>query len=250
MQDRYTGDIGDYVKLAILRALAPGRQLGVGWWLYPDENHNGDGGHTAYLDQPETWRMLDPAAFDHLKAPVSMDRRKVSELESEALLPGAIYFRETIPTEGVAAHRRAARSQWFERLCTATAACDLIFFDPDNGFETKAFSLGAATAGKSVALAELARLSRPGRAMLVYHHQTRMRGGHDLELEHWGARMRALGFSRVDALRASAFSARAFFLLDGSAELRARAASFCRHWGKRLTWRPNLGDGPSAGLAD
>lgn len=43
MQNRYVGDIGDYVKLAILRALLPGRRLGVAWWLYPDERHNRDG---------------------------------------------------------------------------------------------------------------------------------------------------------------------------------------------------------------
>ena len=31
MQNRYTGDIGDYVKLSILRALSPGYRLGVAW---------------------------------------------------------------------------------------------------------------------------------------------------------------------------------------------------------------------------
>jgi hypothetical protein len=70
MQNRYTGDIGDYVKLAILRALMHGRRLGVGWWLYPDESHNSDGRHISYLSQPEVWRRFDPALFDHLKAVV------------------------------------------------------------------------------------------------------------------------------------------------------------------------------------
>lgn len=66
MQNRYTGDIGDYVKLAILRALSPGYRLGVAWWLYPDENHNQDGRHTGYLNHPESWRHLDPDLFDTL----------------------------------------------------------------------------------------------------------------------------------------------------------------------------------------
>lgn len=48
MQDRYVGDIGDYVKLGILRALMPGERLGVAWWLYPDEAHNADGRHIGY----------------------------------------------------------------------------------------------------------------------------------------------------------------------------------------------------------
>ena len=38
MQNRYVGDIGDYLKLGILRALSPGYHLGVAWWLFPDES--------------------------------------------------------------------------------------------------------------------------------------------------------------------------------------------------------------------
>jgi len=241
MQDRYSGDVGDYVKLAILRALAPGRQLGVAWWLYPDEDHNGDGRHIGYLNHPESWRRLDTETFDHLKGLVSSGQRNVAALESDALLPGAIYFREPLPVAGTAAARRNSRPLWLERLSVALNACDVIFLDPDNGFETRSFNPASAKAGKSVALAELEALRRPGRALLVYHHQTRMRGGHDFELEHWGARLRAVGFGQVDALRASAFSARAFFLLDGAPELRTRAAAICDRWGSRLTWRPDLG---------
>ena len=49
VQNRYAGDIGDYLKLAILRALSRGYRLGIAWWLYPDESHNGDGRHIGYL---------------------------------------------------------------------------------------------------------------------------------------------------------------------------------------------------------
>jgi hypothetical protein len=252
MQDRYTGDIGDYVKLAILRALAPGRVLGVAWWLYPDESHNnGDGRHTGYLDQPERWRAFDPAAFDHLRAVVASDRRHVAALEDAGLLPGARFFREPVPTGGTARERRTARTAWLGRLVAATDDCDLLFLDPDNGFETKDFDLGAARAGKSVALSELQALQRPGRTLLVYHHQTRMRGGHDQELEHWGERLRGCGFRQVDALRASAYSARAFFLLDAAPELRARASALAGHSPGRLSWRPDLGRAAaSSGGAD
>ena len=241
MQDRYSGDIGDYVKLAILRALAPGQKLGVGWWLYPDESHNGDGRHIGYLDQPPIWRAFDPPAFDHLKGVVASGERRVAALEHDELLPGAVYFREPVPTGGASGARRTARMAWLERLSAAVEPCDLVFLDPDNGFETKGFDLGAAKAGKSVALSELQALRRPGRALLVYHHQTRMRGGHEVELEHWGERLRVAGFTEVDALRASPFSARAFFLLDGSSVMRTRAAHLADCWRGRMTWRPALG---------
>lgn len=66
MQNRYVADIGDYVKLAILRALAPGRRLGVVWWLFPNENHNADGGHRDYIKQRDRWKHFDPVLFEAL----------------------------------------------------------------------------------------------------------------------------------------------------------------------------------------
>ncbi len=66
MQNRYVADIGDYLKLGILRALLPGYRLGVAWWLFPDESHNQDGRHVGYLQRPEQWRHFDPMLFDVL----------------------------------------------------------------------------------------------------------------------------------------------------------------------------------------
>ena len=66
MQDRYTGDIGDYIKYALLRALSPSLKLGIAWYLHPDEGHNSDGKHVQYLDYPQRWRHLDPELVDAL----------------------------------------------------------------------------------------------------------------------------------------------------------------------------------------
>ena len=57
MQGRYAGDIGDYVKFSLLRAIADPGDLGVIWYLYPDERHNNDGRHIEYLDQPAGTRF-------------------------------------------------------------------------------------------------------------------------------------------------------------------------------------------------
>jgi hypothetical protein len=82
MQNRYVGDIGDYVKLSVLRALSPGYRLGVAWWLNPDEGHNRDGRHIGYLDRPEQWRHFEPDLFDVLAEIVKSDRRDVRALET------------------------------------------------------------------------------------------------------------------------------------------------------------------------
>ena len=190
MQHRYAGDIGDYVKLAILRALMTGRSLGIAWWLFPNESHNSDGRHVGYLARPAEWRDFDPDLFDHLREMLASGVRRVDGLQDVGLLLGATFFGEVIPTVGSAAERLRARSEWFERLATRLVSCDLVFVDPDNSFETKGFSRGAAKAGKSVSLDELRMLRRPGRTLIVYHHQTRMPGGHLNELAHWGDRLR------------------------------------------------------------
>jgi hypothetical protein len=69
VQDRYAGDLGDYLKFGLLRWLAPpgapaSPRLGVVWYRTADETHNGDGKHIAYLDPGHRssgrFRDLDP----------------------------------------------------------------------------------------------------------------------------------------------------------------------------------------------
>ena len=49
MQDRYVGDIGDFVKYGLLRALGKGKRLGVAWYLpaAADLTGSGDGRHNG-----------------------------------------------------------------------------------------------------------------------------------------------------------------------------------------------------------
>ena len=239
MQDRYAADIGDFFKLALLRVLQPGRTLGLAWWLFPDERHNDDGRHVAYLQQRGKWRALDPELFDGLTLIVASGNRRVSALQDAGFLPNALFYDSVIPTGDNPAIRRANREAWFEKLRNDLSRCDLVFLDPDNGFETASFSLGAVAAGKCVSLAQLSELSRPGRSLIVYHHQTRRKGGHIEELKYWAERLREAGFVTVDAIRSRPFSARAFFLLNASPDLRERANLFATRWCKWLSWHPD-----------
>jgi hypothetical protein len=75
MQDRYTGDIGDFGKYGLLRELSlpsdavKGQTLRVGvvWMLVPAETGTGDGKFTAYLvptDQNlERFMICDPRLY-------------------------------------------------------------------------------------------------------------------------------------------------------------------------------------------
>ena len=238
MQNRYVGDIGDYLKLGILRALSPGFHLGIAWWLFPDESHNRDGRHISYLNRPDQWRHFDPDLFDTLREIVSSGQRHVHALEAAGVLPGAIFASELIPIGGPIAQRQQGRHEWLRSIRRRLEAADLLFLDPDNGLEPAGFHPTAAKSGKSIMISEVRELARPGRCLIVYHHQSRRNGGHHAEMAHWADRLRASGFVTVDALRARSFSPRLYFLLDAPPLIRQRAEQIAADWQNCITWHP------------
>ena len=239
MQNRYVGDIGDYVKLSILRALSPGYRLGVAWWLYPDESHNKYGRQIGYLDRPEQWRHFDPDLFDVLAQIVKSDRRDVRALETADVLPGATFASEVIPVGGPISDRPNERRQWFTRVQSTLEEANMVFVDPDNGLEPPGYSHASSKAGKSILISELCEIARPARCLIVYHHHARRKGGHHSEIERWAARLRGVGFATVDVLRAKPYSPRVFFLLDAPDDVRARVEQIALKWTGRITWHPD-----------
>ena len=239
MQNRYVGDIGDYVKLAILRALSPGYRLGIAWWLFPDENHNRDGCHISYLNRPEVWWHFDPQLFDTLDEIVSAGQRYVRSLERANVLPGAIFASDVIPLDGPIPRRKQDWMEWLGNVQRVLEEADLVFVDPDNGLEPARYNHGSVKSGKSVRLSEVRALARSGRCLIIYHHHTRRKGGHHSEIEHWADRLRKGGFRTVDALRARPVSPRVFFLLDAPAEIRRRAEQIAADWKGLITWHPD-----------
>lgn len=225
MQDRYAGDIGDYVKLALLRRLAEGRTLGLAWYRYPDEGHNADGNHTAYLDRPEVWRGLDPALFDALGQVVSTGR-SIAALEREAIAAEASHRHPLDTSEIASADRPGWRSGWFQGVLGDMAGQEIVFADPDNGLvDDDPKRRRVKTFGKSIPLEE-ARSLAEGRVAVIYHHNTRRKGGHTAEVSHW---LEQFG-SGAMAVRANAWSCRTFFILNPDEEIRQRAAAFARDW--------------------
>ena len=230
MQDRYTGDIGDYVKYGLLRALSGGRRLGVAWYLFPDEGHNEDGRHIDYLQSADRWRGFDPALFDALKDIVARDQRSVGAVESSNILKDAVYSGELLSAPDLSAvRRRAWRDDWFGRVQSSLQACDIVFADPDNGLcEDEKFRPGRIKDWKRMPLRE-ARALADGRTAIIYHHNTRRPGGHENEIAYW---MEQLG-SGTMALRWRAYSGRTFFVVNPSPEMRGLMSSFANSWGPK-----------------
>ncbi len=224
MQDRYAGDIGDFVKLGLLRAISPGRRLGVAWYRYPDEDHNADGRHVSYLERPEDHATLDPELFGHLRNVVK-DARSIASLLP--MLANATSFDESLGVTPAPAHqRRSWRKAWFSRAIENLADCDLVFADPDNGIvDDGDWRKGSAKFGKQMPLDEIRALAR-GRCAVIYHHNTRRAGGHDAEVEFWLREINLPGL----AVRATAYSPRTFFVLNPDSQTEKLVHDFCDRW--------------------
>lgn len=173
MQDRYAGDVGDYVKLGLLRALTaadeePALSLGVMWYRTEDEFHNEDGKHVGYLKEgTRSGRQLcrcDPDLYARLQRVVS-GRRSVQELERAGVLPERTRTHSALVS--------ARRAEWLEEGLQLTAGGDIVFFDPDNGLTTPARRPLGRLAVKFVFPNELAVFAERDQSLVVYQHTDR-----------------------------------------------------------------------------
>jgi hypothetical protein len=230
MQDRYTGDIGDFVKYALLRHLAAHRRLGIAWYLYPDEA-NGDGKHTGYLSDPKSWRHLDPELFEELRLIVDPEHghkpREVRSIERSPLFLDVTFSSERLdPNEVGQNERREWRAEWFARVLADLKDCDIVFADPDNGLcLDEKFKPGVAKYWKRIPLSETQKLAED-RTAIIYHHNSFFKGGHDAEINHWAP---LLGKGTI-AMKYSAYSNRTFFVVNPGRDVAERLAAFTDLW--------------------
>lgn len=231
MQNRYVGDIGDYIKFALLRKLSTGHKLAILWYLYPDEDHNSDGRHISYLQDEKRWSHLDPVLFAKLQY-IVQSHRSTRGIEKAAILD-AVYHTETLDFAAFPSRDRdKMRTKWFSSLKQQTERCDLIFADPDNGLvDASPWRRSNKKFGKHISILEAIDLAE-GRTAVVYHHNSRFKGGHDKEVDHW----RHLLGEQTIAVRANAFSCRTFFIINPSKIIARRVSEFCKDWSNHKVW--------------
>ena len=129
MQDRYAGDIGDYGKFALLRAMeAQDLKLGVNWYLaktLPSEIHD-DGKYRI----PTQYENLDPELSATLNRIFDLrEARSVQALENAHLLASNLFVNEAVPRE------TNQREAWHQKALTKLADCDIVFFRPGQRVE-------------------------------------------------------------------------------------------------------------------
>jgi len=198
MQTRYIGDVGDFGKYGLLRALIgefPAESakllLGVVWYLVSKHEANNDGKHDSYLNLKDTtaqkrfassFRECDTKLYDALRGLRLHQKFQMADIHDSNLFPKDTKFYDAalsyidLPWKGPAtADRRIQhRTAWFEGALKATQGCEVVFVDPDNGLESGVQNHELA-APKYAYFDELKQLARRGQSLVIYHHFNRQR---------------------------------------------------------------------------
>ena len=151
MKNQYVGDISDYAKYIILKSLCGGGvSVDVCWMLTRGDDRT-DGKRTAYLDNLE-YRAYDPMIFDNLRNIVRSGCRNVAQIESAGLFP-AHYFNQTEDVSSIS---------------------DLLFFDPDNGFEVNSIPKGKSGSERYVFWDDVSSFYNGGHSLMVFQYFPRV----------------------------------------------------------------------------
>lgn len=166
MQDRYAGDIGDFGKFALLKALsAAGFKIGVNWYrTCPQSFEKQDDGkyHIPQKYFPCNQQLAETlSAISHLPAA----QRTICKLQNSGQVD-AVWFSDLVPF-------KEERFAWHRRAVLTLSICDIVFLDPDNGLLVKSVGKGSAKSVKYVFPEEVADYIAQGISVVFYNHRQR-----------------------------------------------------------------------------
>lgn len=218
MQNRYTGDIGDFGKFLLLKYLFPNESIATIWYLYPDESHNTDGSHTVEEGNIKVYQhcsSIDPAMSEQFNAIHREPSRHVGLFETYPVLPNAHYFKEPIVGEG-----EDYRHGWVKRAMSFIEETQsrVVCLDPDNGIEPASMAkLTTNKQGKYATYAELEAFFEIGcvNHLVIYQHFHRQ-GPHETQMRDAKQKFETLyrGRAVVTIIRHNPLQARFYIILS------------------------------------
>lgn len=217
MQDRFVGDIGDFGKYGLLRAISgiapsaePRRSLGVVWYV-PDDTtikstSDGHGQSVGYLFDPRMrskLRKCDSEMYDHLKE-IVYENRCLDEIRARRIL-GSETDREVAFCDiQLPRGPQARREQWKSDAVEKVRGKDIIFCDPDVGLVPRSRK---GHSPKHVLYNEIESFLETARSFTVVVYQYFHHGTRKSQLNNWrrlkqsigGCEATVVGFTRPRA---------------------------------------------------
>jgi len=169
VKDQYVGDINDYAKYALCRALTADGSLSLGvWWMRTPDDGRSDGALTGYLAEPARWSRHDAELFAAMASLVAVGKRSLQAVEESGILPGASFWPAVVPST------REERQKGFTELLRRFRDRDLILFDPDMGIEVASVPPGHTRSRQYVHWEELTDAYGAGHSLLVFQYFPRV----------------------------------------------------------------------------
>lgn len=164
MKNQYVGDINDYRKYGLIRAILDiSRDLNLKYvWMLTPNDIGPDGRFRAYLGNPRRGiHLCCRALFELMQEFNNPNNRNVEFVGKSNIFPQerANFFSQHV-RDG------ADRAAWFGELLQNFGESDLVFFDPDNGLEVERFN----DLRKYVLFEEIQETLRNGSSVLFYQH--------------------------------------------------------------------------------
>lgn len=159
---------------------------------------------------------------------VASGERQIERVRISSILPRTTVFHETVlsfdgrpkGTADAITRRLAVRTAWFEGALQATAGCDLIFLDPDNGLEIASVRRHQDSGVKYVFLDEARSFIERGQSLVIYDQLCRT-GRADEQIEARMQEPETLSGRRALALRYRRGTSRAYLTVPASAHTAA-----------------------------
>lgn len=166
MQDRYAGDVGDFGKFGLLKAVEQqGFSIGINWYFtYPTQSEKKQAAGNKPVD--EKYSVCDETLFSELRRIFEMPNRSVEELEKRKLLQNVVYYRKPVKIG-------PARQKWHEEALQTLASAEVTFLDPDNGLITRTTGKASQYAVKYIIDDEIRDYLKSSKAVIFYQHRPR-----------------------------------------------------------------------------
>lgn len=208
MKNQYTGDIGDYTKLGLLRAIEKsGFSIGLNWYLTPDEPERSktvnDGKYIAYLKK--ACDVPDKKLYSALKQIVENGTRSVAEIERANLFQNTLFCNKMLEAKN--------RDEWHLEALKNLGHQEVVFLDPDNGLEVKSTKPGSKNGNKYATYKEAADYYASGATIIIYNHRDRKPENTYLERFFRFKGMEETKSAKMFYLRASRYSVRDYLFL-------------------------------------
>ena len=166
MKNQYFGDINDYKKYGLLRAISSASNLSILIaWMLTENDGSTDGKFIQYLQEPEKWEHYDPPLYRELANLLNdCSERNVGLIEDSVLLNGSDYYSKLVPDDAT------GRNFWSAELASVSSNSDMVFLDPDNGLEIVSKPYGRKNSSKFLYWREVNALWSDGKSLLIYQH--------------------------------------------------------------------------------